>query len=58
MPNFTHQGGGDPKVMVIIESGSLKCFIWHILKSNWNMVMELLAVDQNGYGQTNRKMGK
>ena len=33
--NFHHQGGGgDPKVIDTNESGSLRCFIWHLGKSN------------------------
>jgi hypothetical protein len=34
MPIFTSTGGVHPKVMGIVRSGSLWCFIWHLGKSN------------------------
>ena len=43
VPIFTTRWGGEPKVMGTIESSSLRCFFWHLAKSNWT----------NSYGDIN-----
>ena len=49
MPIFTIRcgEGGNPKVMGTIESGLLKCFIWHLEKSNLIIFYHLAALSAN-----------
>ena len=34
MSSFTTRGGANPKVMGTVESGSSRCFFWHLAKSD------------------------
>ena len=42
MSIFTTRGAADPKVMGIIESGSLGCFFWHLQSLIGHMVPDIM----------------